>query len=149
MKVGNKRAGHDFEIIERYEAGISLLGAEVKSVKAGHVLLESAHVRFVGDDAYLVNAQIPVWPQARPEGYDPRRSRRLLLHKREIVRIRTKLKTGGKLTLIPLSCYNKKHIVKLEIAIARGRREIEKKKLERREDIKRQEQREAKEYMKR
>lgn len=147
MKVVNKQGGRNFEIIERYEAGVALLGAEVKSVKAGNIILEGAHVRIVGDELYLMNAQIPIYRHSRPEDYDPRRSRKLLLHKSEIIRLKTKLKSASKLTIIPTSCYNKKYLVKVEIAIARGRREIEKKKIEHKEAIKRQQEREAKEYM--
>jgi len=148
MKVTNRRYHRDYQTIETYEAGISLLGAEVKSVRAGNIKLEDAFVKLIGKEAVLVNADIQIYKFSRPQGYDARRTRKLLLHKRQLVRLRTKLAGGNRLTLAPISCYNKGHIFKLQIALCKGRREIEKKKLERARDIKMSQKKEAKEYMK-
>ena len=148
MKITNRKFFRDYQLVESYEAGISLNGAEVKSVRAGHMRLDEAFVRIVGHDVFLINADIQVYQYSRPQNYDPRRSRRLLLHKKEIIRLRTKLSGGGRLTVAPVSCYNKGSIFKLEIALARGRGEIEKKKLVKARDERLAQKREAKEYMK-
>lgn len=148
MKIFNKNYNREYQEIERYEAGISLTGAEVKSMRAGHVRLEDSFVKLVGNEVHLINANVPIYSFARPQGYDSRRTRRLLLHKKEIIRLKTKLLGSSKLTIVPVSCYNKGNLIKLEIALARGRREIEKKKLEKKRDIVIQEKREMKEYIK-
>lgn len=135
MKIFNKKATFDYHILERFEAGINLTGAEVKSIKGGHAQLTGSFVRIIGSEAYLVNAQIYPYIYARPEGYDPRRTRKLLLHKSELLRLKSKL-DGANLTLIPLSWYTKGPLVKLEVALARGKKEYEKREAKRREDLK-------------
>ncbi len=135
MKIFNKKATFEYEIIERLEAGVSLTGAEVKSVKGGHAQLTGAFVRIIGSEAYLVNAQIFPYLYARPEGYDPKRTRKLLLHKSELIRLKSKL-DGANLTLVPLSWYTKGPLVKLEIGLARGKKQYEKREAKRREDQK-------------
>ncbi len=141
MKITNRRAFYDYEILEKFEVGINLTGAEVKSVKGGHMSLEGAFVRIVGSEAYLVNSQIFPYEFARPpaggENYEPRRTRKLLLHKKEIIALKTKTEQSG-LTLLPLSCYNKRAFVKLEIALARGKKKYEKREALKRRDIDRQ-----------
>ncbi len=137
MKIFNKKAAFEYEILERFEAGINLTGAEVKSIKSGHAQLTGAFVRIIGSEAYLVNAQIFPYIYARPEGYDPKRTRKLLLHKAELIRLKSKL-DGANLTLIPLSWYTKGPLVKLEIGLARGKKEYEKREVKRREDQRRE-----------
>jgi SsrA-binding protein len=137
MKIFNKKATFEYEILERLEAGVNLTGAEVKSVKGGHAQLTGAFVRIIGSEAYLVNAQIYPYTYARPEGYDPRRTRKLLLHKAELIRLKSKLE-GANLTLIPLSWYTKGPLVKLEVGVARGKKEYEKREAKRREDQRRE-----------
>ena len=148
MKVFNRKFSRDYQELERIEAGLVLIGAEVKSVRAGHIRLDEAFVKIIGDEAYLINADVQIYQFSRPQGYDPRRSRKLLIHKKELLKLRVKMSGSSKLTIIPVSCYNKGHIFKLEIALAKGRRDIEKKNLEKRRDIKLEEKREAKEYLK-
>lgn len=135
MKIFNKKATFEYDIRERIEAGVALTGAEVKSVKSGHAQLEGAFVRMMGSEAYLVNAQIFPYTYARPEGFDPKRTRKLLLHKAELIRIKSKLE-GSNLTLIPLSWYTKGPLVKLEVGLARGKKQYEKREAKRREDLK-------------
>ncbi len=135
MKIFNKKATFDYEILERLEAGVNLTGAEVKSIKGGHAQLTGSFVRIIGSEAYLVNAQIFPYIYARPEGYDPKRTRKLLLHKAELIRLKAKLE-GANLTLIPLSWYTKGPLVKLEVGLARGKKEYEKREVKRREDLK-------------
>jgi SsrA-binding protein len=137
MKIFNKKATFEYEILERLEAGVNLTGAEVKSIKGGHAQLTGAFVRIIGSEAYLVNAQIFPYIYARPEGYDPKRTRKLLLHKTELIRLKSKL-DGANLTLIPLSWYTKGPLVKLEVGLARGKKEYEKREVKRREDQRRE-----------
>ncbi len=148
MKIINKKFNRQYSLVEKYEAGIALTGAEVKSIRTGRLRLEEAFVKIMASGAYLLNAEIPIYQYARPQGYDSRRSRKLLLHKKELIRLKTKINSGRGLTIVPVSCYNKGHLIKLEIALVKGRGEIERKKIEKKRDIKREEEREMKEYVK-
>jgi len=141
MKLANKKAYYDYTILERLEAGVALVGSEVKSLRLGQGKLDGAFVKLIGGQPQLINAEIPVYQFSRPEGYDPRRTRKLLLHKREIVSLASKL-DSQKLTLVPLSWYTTGHRVKLEIGLARGKKEYEKREKIRREDMKRDLERE-------
>lgn len=149
MKVFNRKFNREYQEIERFEAGIALTGAEVKSVREGRIKLDDAFVKILGSEAYLVNAMISIYQFARPQGYDEKRTRKLLLHKKEILRLKVKLQSGGGLTVAPVSCYNKHGLVKIEIALVRPRRELGKKKYEKQKKIQRIEEREAKEYLRR
>lgn len=137
MRLVNKKAFHDYTILGRFEAGVHLIGAEVKSLKGGHATLEGAFVRLIGSEAYLVNAQIFPYTFARPEGYDPKRTRKLLLHKKEIVSLKSKVK-GANLTLVPLVWYTKGPLIKLEVGLARGKKQYEKREAKKREDQRRE-----------
>ena len=148
MKVVNRNFHRTYEEIESFEAGIMLTGAEVKSVRAGNIRLENSFVRIENSEAYLINADIPIYQFARPAGYDPVRRRKLLLHKKELTRLQTKMTGAGKLTIAPIVCYTKGRHIKLSIALVKGRGEIGKKILEMHEDIKRDQEREMKDYMK-
>jgi len=147
MKIINRKFNREYKELETIEAGIVLTGAEVKSVRAGRLKLDDSFVRIMGNEAYLINAQISVYEYARADGYDQKRTRKLLLHKKELLRLKTKMTSAG-LTLAPKSCYNKGPLIKLEIALVKGRKDIEKRKLEKKRDISTNEKREAKEFMK-
>jgi SsrA-binding protein len=147
MKIVNKKFNHDYEKIESFEAGIVLTGGEVKSIREGRLRLEDSYVKFFDDGPYLINAQIAPYFFANQKDYDPKRSRKILLNKKEIIRLKTKIKSSPGLTVIPISCYNKRSFLKLEIALAKGRKEIEKRKLEKRREIEREKEREVKEWM--
>lgn len=134
MNITNKKAYYKYVISEKLEAGVKLNGAEVKSVKGGRLILDGSFIKMVGSEAYLVNATIPLYPFARPEGYDSTRSRKLLLHKKEILFLKSKIERSG-LTIVPLKCYTIHGLVKLEIGIGRG-----KKKYEKREELKKRAQ---------
>ena len=124
--IENKRVGFDYEILETLEAGLELLGFEVKSLRAGHGSLKGARVVARGGEAYLVGASIPPWQAANaPKSYDPERARRLLLSKKEIVRVAAAESEKG-LTIVPLSVYSKGRQLKLGIAIARGKKKEDK-----------------------
>jgi SsrA-binding protein len=124
--IENKRVGFDYEILEEIEAGIELLGFEVKSLRNGHGSLKGAHVVARGGEAYLVGATIPAWqPANTPKSYDPERARKLLLSTKEIAHVSSAEGQQG-LTIVPLKVYNKGRNLKLLIAIARGKKKQDK-----------------------
>lgn len=137
MKIINRRATFDYTILDRFEAGIHLTGPEVKSIRGGHAKLDGAFVKIMGSEAYLVNAHISPYPFARVETCDPKRSRKLLLHKKEIISLKTKLDSAN-LTLVPLSWYTKGPLVKLEVGLVRGKKQYEKREAKRRADLQRE-----------
>lgn len=137
MRIVNRKATYDYTILDRLEAGVALTGAEVKSIRGGHASLEGAFVRIIGSEIYLVNAQIFPYTFARVEGYDPRRTRKLLVHKKEIIALKGKTE-GAHLTMVPLAWYTKGPQIKLEVGLARGKREYEKREKKRKEDQKRE-----------
>ncbi|TRZ52397.1 SsrA-binding protein SmpB [bacterium] len=147
MKIINRKFHRNYREIEKYEAGIVLSGGEVKSIRAGGLRIDDAFVRIMGSELYLINAEIPIYKFARNETYETKRSRKLLLHKKELLKLKVKMASGG-LTLAPVSCYNKGPLIKLEIALVKGRKDIEKRKIEKKRDIKIREEREMKEYVK-
>ncbi|NIM92595.1 MAG: SsrA-binding protein SmpB [Anaerolineales bacterium] len=133
----NRKARHDYFLEDRIEAGIVLQGSEIKSIRAGSVSLREAYVHVDGHEAWLVNAHIAPYDPASSMNHDPRRRRKLLLHKREIIRLYERVRQKG-YTIVPTSMYLKKGIAKVEIALARGKRKYDK----RREIAKRDAERE-------
>lgn len=134
MKISNKRAFYDYEITDRFEAGINLIGAEVKAIKMEHADLTSSYVRIMGSEAYLVNAKIFPYQYARPENYQEDRTRKLLLHKKEIISLKNKT-DGANLTLVPISFYDKNGLIKLEVGLGRGKKKFDKKEAKKRADL--------------
>jgi len=128
MLAQNKKAFFDYEIIESFEAGIELTGAEVKSVRGGGANFSGARVVIKDDGAYLLGLNIQKYKFSASEDYDPARTRRLLLHQKEIISIQTKMRSAG-LTLVPLKLYNKGSLVKVQIALVRGKKKFEKREL--------------------
>lgn len=125
----NKRARYDYEILETFEAGLALYGFEVKSVKNGHIGLQGAYVVIKGSEAYLLNATIsPYQSKNTPSDYESTRSRKLLLHKKEIKYLIGKSQEKG-LTLVPIQVYTKKDKIKLEFGVGRGKRKTDKREL--------------------
>jgi len=147
MKVVNRKFNREYEALDTFEVGIILNGAEVKSVWKEQIQLDDAFVKIVGNEAFLLNATIPLYQFAQGKGYDPKRTRKLLLHRKELLKMQVKMASGN-LTMAPRSCYNKGPYIKLEIALVRGRKEIEKRKLEKKRDIEQNQKREMKEYLK-
>ena len=137
MHIHNRKAPFEYTIVDRVESGIVLTGSEVKSLRLGHGKLEGAFVKIIGGEAYLVNAEIMLYAFSRPNGYDPKRTRKLLLHKKELISLQSKLESA-KLTLIPLSWYTKGPQMKLEIGLGRGKKQYEKRELKKKADIKRE-----------
>ena len=132
----NRKARHDYHFMETWEAGIALQGSEVKSCRQGQVSLVDSYALVKDNELILFNTHIAPYLQANQFNHDPRRNRKLLLHRNEIDRIIGKLNAGG-LTLIPVKVYIKKGLVKVQIALAKGkklydkRQEIKKKTIER------------------
>ncbi|MBP9748357.1 MAG: SsrA-binding protein SmpB [Candidatus Pacebacteria bacterium] len=118
----NRKARFDYEILEKYEAGIELLGTEVKSVRGGRMSLEGAFVIIRGGEAYLINSNVPAYqPKNASKDYDPLRNRKLLLTKKEIIELGGSEKNKS-LTVVPMSVYNKNRKIKVEIAQVKGKK---------------------------
>lgn len=141
MKITNKKAFFDYQLLESFEAGINLFGFEVKSVRLGKADLSGSFVRIVGSEAYLINAKIFPYQPGQIENYDDRRSRKLLLHKQEIIALKSKT-DGANLALVPVSLYLKNGFVKLEVALGKGKKKYEKRESIKKKDILRDVERE-------
>lgn len=133
----NRKAKHDYFLEDRIEAGIALKGTEIKSIRAGRVSLREAYVQVDGGEAWLVNAHIAPYDPASTMNHDPRRRRKLLLHKRQIIKLFDDIRQKG-YTIIPTVMYLRSGKAKVEIAVARGKRKYDK----RREIAKRDAERE-------
>jgi SsrA-binding protein len=129
----NRKARHDYAIDETIEAGLSLVGSEVKSIRDGKITLIDAYATVEGGEAWLYQVDIGVYAFAHARNHDPRRRRKLLLHRREIQRLEAKVREKG-YTLVPLSLYEKRGRVKVELALVHGKQEYD-----RREDVKKRE----------
>jgi len=122
----NKKAYRNFEFIDKFEAGLSLSGSEVKSLRDGAADLSGSYARIQDDECWLVGASISQYQQAGDRQHEPTRKRKLLLHKTEIYRIRIKLEQRG-FTLVPLRIYfNNRGLAKIELALAKGKRQYDK-----------------------
>lgn len=140
--VVNKKASHEYFFKEKFVAGISLTGGEVKSAKAGSASLVEAYVKIINGEAFLINAYIAPYKFALDPSYDPKRTRKLLLHREEIEKLASKLSSQGLtnsdlqnrrsgLTIVPVKMYNSANLIKLEIALA-----VAKKKTDKRDELK-------------
>ena len=124
----NKKAYRNYELIEKFEAGLELLGTEVKSLRAGTTDLSGSYARIDNDECWLVGAHIAQYEKAASANHEPTRKRKLLLHKAEIRKVRVKLEQRG-FTFVPLRIYfNNKGLAKIELALARGKRQYDKRK---------------------
>jgi SsrA-binding protein len=117
----NRKASHEYFLLETLEAGIALMGSEIKSIRAGQISLAEAFVRIDGKEAWLEDAHIAPYEQAAMFGHEPRRPRRLLLHKSEIRRLWNQVRQKG-VTIVPTRMYIKDGRAKLEIAVAKGKK---------------------------
>lgn len=149
LKIVNRRVYHEYILGERFEVGIVLTGAEVKSIREGRIQLANSFIHIKDGEAWLTNAQIPPYKYADSRDYDPFRSRRLLMHKKQLRILGAHLgKKGGVkgaspgLTIVPVSCYTTHHRIKLEIALAQGKKTYQKKEAIKRKDLERELQRE-------
>ncbi len=140
----NRKARFDYEILEKYEAGIELLGTEVKSVRGGKMSLEGAFVIVRGGEAFLINSNIPPYqPKNAPKDYDPLVNRKLLLTKKELAELAGTEKNKS-LTVVPISVYNKGRKVKVEIAVVKGKKKFDKRETLKKRDTDREIRREYK-----
>ncbi|KKQ40547.1 MAG: SsrA-binding protein [Parcubacteria group bacterium GW2011_GWD2_38_12] len=131
----NKKAYFDYEILETFNAGIVLRGFEAKAVKTGKINIAGSFVLIRGNQAYLLNSDIPPYqPQNTPSDYDSKRTRSLLLHKKELKRLIGLTQQKG-LTLIPLRVYNARNLVKLEFGLCRGKKKYEKREAVKKRDV--------------
>jgi SsrA-binding protein len=135
--IVNKKAGFNFTLGEKLEAGVALTGLEVKSIKENRADISNAYVKIMNGEAFLINANMPL------QSDDPLRTRKLLLHRKQLISLETKIKQE-KLTLIPTKLYTKQRFVKLELALAKSKRSFEKKESIKKKDLEREAQREFK-----
>ena len=135
--IKNKKARHEFFIEETYEAGIELKGSEVKSIRAGKANIKEAYVRISDNEALITGMHISPYEKSGTWSLEPARTRRLLLHKREIIKLQSLVAQKG-LTLVPLTVYLKNGLVKVEIGVARGKKLYDKRQDIKQRDAKRQ-----------
>jgi SsrA-binding protein len=133
MQTFNKRADFDYQLFDRVEVGLVLSGGEAKAVRTGHADISRSFAKIIGGEVFLVNANIPI---VGKKDYDSTHSRKLLLHKKEILSLETQMK-AQKLTLVPTKLYTKGRLVKLELALAKAKREFDKRKTLKQKDIQR------------
>jgi SsrA-binding protein len=146
VKIVNRKARYNYELLETFEAGLVLKGAEVKSIKNGRIRLDDAFVRIdQNQEAWLTNAHIPAYQFADNRNYNPDRSRKILLHKKEILSLFKKME-GKNLTIVPVSVYTKKNMIKLQLALAKGKKQWQKKEKKRSQDLQREMERELRKY---
>ena len=143
--IKNKNAYFSYQILEKFEAGVSLIGQEVKSIKSGRASLKGAYVSVRNNEVFLINCTIPPYqPANAPQNYNSARPRKLLLNRKEIRYLIGKTQEKG-LTLVPLSVYTKKGKIKLEIALAKGKKKADKRESIRKRDAEREIRRALKE----
>jgi len=133
VNIDNKKARFDYDVISSYEAGISLTGSEVKSIRTGGAVFSGARVVVIEGEAFLIGLNIQKYKFDNREDFEPGRTRRLLLHKKEVLEILTKSKAAG-LTLVPMKLYNKGGLVKVQIALVRGKKKFEKREVLKKRD---------------
>ena len=133
----NKKARHDFHILETFEAGMALRGTEVKAIRQGNVQIREAHVQLKNGEAWLMGAHIGAYSHGNRENHEAERPRKLLLDKKELDRLYGQTQTKG-LTLTPLQIYTKGNWIKIEIALARGKKLYDKRETEKRRELERE-----------
>jgi len=135
--ASNRRARHDFDILETHEAGLVLRGTEVKALREGRADLKESYARIENDEAWLVGCHISPYAQGNRANHDPLRPRKLLLHRRELTRLLGKIMEKG-LTLVPLRLYFKGGRAKVELGLARGRKTLDKRHVIREREVRRE-----------
>lgn len=135
--IQNRRARHDYHVIEKHEAGIELRGTEVKSLRAGHIVLKDAYADVSGGELFLVGVHINPYEQGTAWNHEPERKRKLLMHKREITKLGAQVAEKG-YTLVPLSVYFKEGRAKVEIGLCKGKQTFDKRDTIRDREVKRE-----------
>ena len=137
LLAANKKAFHDYFILEKYEAGVVLVGTEVKSAREGNANLKESYAAVRSGEPFLLNCHISPYSHGNTENHDPTRPRKLLLHSREIRKLIGKTQEKG-LTLVPLRMYLKRGRIKVELGLARGKKQFDKRESERRKEMERE-----------
>ena len=135
--ASNRRARHDYHLLEKLEAGIVLTGTEVKSIRAGRIQLKESHVEIQGGEAFLVGAHVSPYSHGNRENHDPERRRKLLLKRREIEKLFRRTTLRGA-TIVPLSVYLAGNLIKVEIAVAQGKKRFDKRQDEKQKELDRE-----------
>ena len=143
--VTNRKAWHEYHILDKYEGGIVLYGSEVKAIREGKANIKEAYVRFIGNELFVIGMHIGKYSNEGYSTHTPVRDRKLLLHKKELLNLRKMVEEKGK-TLIPLSMYLKGGRVKVEFGLAQGKKMWDKRKTKMEKDVKRQVDRAMKDY---
>ena len=143
--ASNRKAWHEYHILEKYEAGISLKGTEVKSIREGNVSIKESYVRFFNDEIFIIGMHIADYSSKGYEDTENVRDRKLLLHRKELDKLKSKVDEKG-VTMVPLSIYLKKNLIKIEFGLAKGKKLWDKRKDKMDKDIKRSIDRKLKEY---
>lgn len=139
----NRKAGFEFFLLDRFEAGISLQGTEIKSIRNGQMSLQESYIQIDGNNAFLINAHIAPYDPASRYNHDPIRPRRLLLHKKQIRTLWNEVRLKG-VTIVPIKVYLKEGRAKLEIALAKGKKNYDKREFIAQRDTAREARRELK-----
>ena len=143
----NRKARHEYHILEKYEAGVALKGSEVKSIREGNVSIKESYVRFFDNELYIIGMHIVEYVNRGYDDVQSVRDRKLLLHKKELSKLKSKVDEKG-VTMVPLSLYLKKNLIKIEFGLAKGKKLWDKRKDKQDKEIKRNIDRKMKEYKK-
>ena len=141
----NRKARHEYHILEKYEAGVALKGSEVKSIREGNVSIKESYVRFFDSELYIIGMHIAEYENRGYDNVQSVRDRKLLLHRKELTKLKSKVNEKG-VTMIPLNLYLKKNLIKIEFGVAKGKKLWDKRKDKQDKDIKRSINRKMKEY---
>lgn len=133
----NRKALHDYFVVKTVEAGLALTGTEIKSIRAGRVNLREAYARPADGELWLYNMHVAQWPGAAYHNHDPLRARKLLLHRHQLLELRSSMQQKG-LTLVPLRLYLKKHLAKVELALVKGKKLYDKREVIKKRDLERE-----------
>lgn len=145
IEINNKKANFDYEIIDTYEAGIVLTGTEIKSIRAGKANLKDSYAIIKNNEIFLLNMHISSYEQGNRFNHEETRTRKLLMHKKEILKLRDKLEIEG-FTIVPIKLYFKGSIAKILIGLAKGKKNYDKREAIKKKDIERQTAKELKNY---
>ena len=143
----NRKARHEYHILEKYEAGIALKGSEVKSIREGNVSIKESYVRFFDSELYIIGMHIAEYENKGYDDVQSVRDRKLLLHKRELTKLKSKVDEKG-VTMIPMNLYLKRNLIKVEFGLAKGKKLWDKRKAKMEKDVDRQVDRALKNYKK-